>query len=75
MSAGPNGKPTINWVSGTLTNKVVNMRFLTFFVIYTISLAPIAALVMFVSDSASAQIISSFETVINVLETLNASII
>jgi len=51
------------------------MKSLTYLIAYTMSLAPVAALTLYISDTASAQIISSFEEVIDMLQTLNASLI
>jgi len=51
------------------------MKSLSFFVVYAMSLAPIAALALYVSDTAALQITSSFELVIDMLETLNRSLI
>jgi len=46
------------------------MRLLSYILIYALSLILIAALAKFVGDTATAQIISSFEQVLSALQTL-----
>ena len=47
------------------------MRLLSVILVYALTLAPVAVLANFVSKSAVAQIVSSFEQVVKALKTLN----
>ncbi len=44
-------------------------------IIYAANLAPIAAFALYINDAAAAQINSSLEVVIDILETLNRSLL
>jgi len=50
------------------------MKSLSSLIIYAVSLAPIAAISLFISDAAAAQIINSLESVTHLLETLNRAL-
>ncbi len=83
MTVRPNGSPTTSSVSVVAAalkqsakfSTVKIMKSFSFFVIYAVSLAPIAALTLYISDTAALQITSSFELVIDMLETLNRALI
>jgi hypothetical protein len=83
MSAGPNGKPTINWVSVTAAGfrqstkfkTVIFMKTFSSFAIYLASLAPVVALSLYISDTAAAQITRSFEDAIGVLDAISRALI
>jgi len=49
------------------------MKSFSSLITYGVSVAPIAALALFINDAATAQISSSFEMVIDLLQTLNRS--
>lgn len=51
------------------------MKSLSFFVVYAMSLAPIAVMTIYIGETASNQILSSLEVVIDILETLNRSLL
>ncbi len=51
------------------------MKSLSSLIIYAASLAPIAAFALYINDAAAAQINSSFEIVIDLLQTLNRSLL
>jgi len=51
------------------------MKSLSSLLVYAMSLAPIAALALYVSDTAASQITTSFGLVTDMLETLNRAML